>query len=157
MSEMSWLQVEAKVCELMERGFHCSEAFFLCVGERLLKQVDPIQQRIATGFAGGFGCTHQEVCGALSGGVMILGLMYGRSSSDQDESQCMHLVERFWKLFGENFGTTRCQLLREKGFGSDGIKPCCELVIGSIRLLRSILPNTENRIQSTTSPRRSCE
>jgi C_GCAxxG_C_C family probable redox protein len=140
MSEEAWTQVETRVCALMERGFHCSEAFLLCVGEHLLGQVLPMQQRLATGFAGGFGCTYQEACGALSGGVMVLGLIYGRFSPDQDDGQCMQLVERYWKLFEEHFGTTRCQLLREKGFGSDGIRPCCELVNESIRLFRGILP-----------------
>jgi C_GCAxxG_C_C family probable redox protein len=37
--------------------------------------------RIATGFGGGIG-KQGEVCGAVSGGVMVIGLLRGRTQSD---------------------------------------------------------------------------
>jgi hypothetical protein len=70
MSECGWQQVHAQVRDLMERGFHCSEAFLLCVGGYVLGTMQPLQLRAATGFAGGFGCTYEGACGALTG-VMV--------------------------------------------------------------------------------------
>jgi C_GCAxxG_C_C family probable redox protein len=128
----------------MERGFHCSEAFFLCVGDYLLGEIHPGMQRMTTGFAGGVGCTYHEVCGALSGGAMVLSAIYGRTSPDQDDSQCMQLVAKYWDLFEQHFGTTKCKLLRDMGYGSGGPRPCCELVNESIRLFRTVIPRFEN-------------
>jgi len=149
MSESGWRQVHAKVRDLMEGGYHCSEAFLLCVGEHVLGKMQPSQLRAATGFAGGFGCTFQGACGALTGGVMVLGLMYGRSSPAEDDGQCLRLVARYWEVFRQAFGTTECQLLRTNGYGSGGTKPCYELVIDSIDVFRNILPGTDEPSVST--------
>jgi C_GCAxxG_C_C family probable redox protein len=128
----------------MEKGFHCSEAFFLCVGEKILGEINPGSQRMTTGFAGGIGCTYQEVCGALSGGVMVLSVIFGRTSPDQDDRQCMELAAKYRDLFEQHFGTTRCRSLRDMGYGSGGLRPCCEIVNESIRLFRNIIPKIEN-------------
>ena len=39
--------------------------------------------RIGTGFASGVGL-HGEVCGALMGGVLIIGLLYGADLPDEE-------------------------------------------------------------------------
>ena len=42
----------------------------LAVGGHVLGDLEPQCVRMATGFGGGVGGTHQEMCGALSGGVL---------------------------------------------------------------------------------------
>jgi C_GCAxxG_C_C family probable redox protein len=143
MSQADWSLVEARVCDLMDRGFHCSESFLLCVGEYLLGEIDPHSRRMATGFAGGIGCTFHEVCGALSGAIMLLGLVHGRITPEQDDSQCMQLVAKYRELFEQHFGTTNCQQLRDMGFGSGGTRPCQELVNESIRLFQTVITHVD--------------
>jgi len=45
-----------------------------------------------------------EVCGALSGGALAIGLLYGQ---DQDEA-VPHLTEKFMHRFAERNGAVRC-------------------------------------------------
>ena len=54
----------------------------LAVGEHLLGPLDDQVLRMSSGLGGGLGSTQQELCGALSGGVLIIGALYGRTRPD---------------------------------------------------------------------------
>lgn len=70
-----------KVEELYRTGkFFCSEAVFLVANEFLGCPVADNMVRLASGFAVGMG-TAGCSCGALTGGVMALGLKYGRTEA----------------------------------------------------------------------------
>jgi len=111
----------------------------LAVGEYLLGQVDDRLLRIATGLGGGVGGTHQELCGALSGGVLLIGALHGRIQPDEDDSQCMRLVTCYRKHFAQELGSTNCGSLRESGYGSEGSTPCSVLVEQATRVLLEVL------------------
>ena len=64
----------------------------LTVGGHVLGDLQPRCARMATGFAGGVGDTQQEMCGALSGGVLIIGGLLGRTSLDEDDAPALALV-----------------------------------------------------------------
>jgi C_GCAxxG_C_C family probable redox protein len=100
----------------------------LAVGEHLLGEVDEKVLRMMTGMGGGIGLTLQELCGALSAGVLIIGALHGRTSPEEDDSHCAQLASNFRQKFIDEFGTTRCQEIRDSGYGSDGKWPCSELV-----------------------------
>jgi C_GCAxxG_C_C family probable redox protein len=68
-----------------EQGFLCSEAVLMAIGDLLGFKSDAIP-RIATGFGAGIG-RRGEVCGAASGGVMGLGLRFGRDTVEGDEGE----------------------------------------------------------------------
>jgi hypothetical protein len=52
----------------------------LAVGEHLLGEIDAGHMcQLACAFGGGVGLSRQEMCGALSGGVLLIGLLYGRT------------------------------------------------------------------------------
>lgn len=58
--------------------------------------------KIAYGLQGGF--MAGEVCGAASGAVLALGLLYG----DRDNELVQHLTEQFMHRFAERNGAVRC-------------------------------------------------
>src|SRR5512138_2441638 len=69
-----------KAEELYRTGqFLCSEAVFLVANEYLGRPVPDEMVRLASGFPVGMGLAGCA-CGALTGGVMALGLKYGRSA-----------------------------------------------------------------------------
>ena len=111
----------------------------LAVGEHLWGEVDDNTRRMTSGLAGGLGCSYQELCGALSGGALIIGALYGRTSADQDDTECNRLVSAYRDRFLDYFGTTRCFDLRESGYGSDGQWPCSLLVERATRILWQVL------------------
>jgi C_GCAxxG_C_C family probable redox protein len=55
-----------------------------------------------------------EVCGALSGGALAIGLLYGQ---DQDEA-ALHLTEQFMHRFAERNGAVRCSDILGFNIGS---------------------------------------
>jgi C_GCAxxG_C_C family probable redox protein len=111
----------------------------LAVGEHLWGEVDDHTRRMTSGLAGGVGCSYQELCGALSGGALIIGALHGRTSADEDDTECNRRVSLYRERFLEHFGTTRCFDLRESGYGSEGRSPCSALVDQATRLLWQVL------------------
>ncbi|MBC7231898.1 MAG: C_GCAxxG_C_C family protein [Chloroflexi bacterium] len=86
----------------------------LAVGGHLLGEIPPPMFRMASIFAGGLAGTHQELCGALSGGVMVIGALYGRTRPGEDEAVARALAARFRERFLAAFGTTQCAPIRER-------------------------------------------
>ncbi len=111
----------------------------LAVGEYLFGSVDDRMQRMSTGLAGGIGGSHQETCGALSGGVLLIGALYGRTQPDEDDGECRRLATEYRERFAQELGATRCCDLRASGYGSDGTQPCSTLVGRAARILLQIM------------------
>lgn len=114
----------------------------LAVGEHLWGRVDEGLLRASSGLAGGLGCSHLELCGALIGGALIVGAMYGRTTPDEDDAECNRLICSYQEQFVRTFGTSRCFDLRASGYGSDGQWPCATLVEQAVRLFLDVLDTT---------------
>ena len=111
----------------------------LAVGEHLWGEVDDGILRMTTALAGGVGGTEKELCGALSGGALLIGALHGRTDAAKDDTLCGELVTRYRERFLTEFGTTRCYDLRDSGYGSEGKWPCSTLVEGATRILLEVL------------------
>ena len=111
----------------------------LAVGEQMLGSLDDRTIMMTTGFSGGLGGTHDELCGALAGGVMLIGALHGRTRSDQDPSRCRGLAARYRERFLARFGTTKCIELWDRGYGPQGRESCSILVERAIPLLLQVL------------------
>ncbi len=98
---------EALDCFLRER-FNCAESVLWGVVAAQRRYYDCVPQ-IATGFGGGMGGCG-ETCGALVGGIMALGLKYGRTKgSDIERKQRTGaFVKELIGAFREEFGSLRC-------------------------------------------------
>jgi C_GCAxxG_C_C family probable redox protein len=66
--------------------------------------------RIATAFAAGMGRTG-EVCGAVIGGIMCIGVAHGRDKNDQPDDKAMLLTRRFLSAFRDEMGEIDCRAL----------------------------------------------
>ncbi len=87
-------------------------------------KLKPAPPKIASGFHGGGGGvkTDEEgmkgiptgcMCGALAAGVLVLGVLYGRSAPLGPRFGCIsHLSAHLHKRFGEEFGGKCCAMLR---------------------------------------------
>jgi C_GCAxxG_C_C family probable redox protein len=117
------LEDKQKVIENAERcaekGFLCSESVLLAVGQWLSVRSNLIP-KVATGFGAGVG-RHGSVCGAISGGVIALGLKFGRAKPVKADKPphwfAKELVDRFEKEFGhiECRDLTGCDLSADSG------------------------------------------
>jgi len=95
---------------------------------------------MATGFSGGLGNTREELCGALSGGVMVIGALFGRASSQEDDELAIELADAYRTRFLEEFGHTQCGELRDRVVEMPGgFSSCGELVEHSAAILLRLL------------------
>lgn len=111
----------------------------LAVGGHVLGNLDPRFVRMATGFAGGVGESKQEMCGALSAGVMLIGALYGRNSLGQDDLPAQRLAARYRERFAAELGTTRCGPLYEQVHAPGGLGSCSIVVERAARILLGLL------------------
>jgi C_GCAxxG_C_C family probable redox protein len=112
---------------------------FLAVGEHLLGRVDDRMVRMALAFLGGVGATHQELCGALSAGVMVIGDFLGPRYPGEDEKPMRRTIALYRERFLNEIGSTTCAVLRDGLYGKNGKEPCSVLVQRSIRILFAVL------------------
>jgi C_GCAxxG_C_C family probable redox protein len=111
----------------------------LAVGEHKLGKLEPQSIRLATPFGGGVGGTRKELCGALAGGVMVIGALYGRTDSGQNDEQAYELAKRFREAFLAEFGHTQCAPIREAYARPDGSHGCDKVVAIAARALMGVL------------------
>jgi len=102
-----------------KEGLLCSESVLLAVSN-FLKIKSELIPKIATGFGAGFG-GKGEVCGAISGGVIALGIKFGRNTPVKEEVKpywfAFELLKRFEKEFSyvTCLELTKCDLTTEAG------------------------------------------
>lgn len=112
-----------KVVELANshaaEGFLCSESVLLAISKWLDVHCKQIP-KIATGFGAGIG-GQGLVCGAISGGVMALGLKFGRNEVKKQKMKPYWFASDLLKRFEKEFGSimcvelTGCDLTTEEG------------------------------------------
>jgi C_GCAxxG_C_C family probable redox protein len=127
-------QIAERAGDLLRAGYHCSEAVVLAVGPCVVRDWHPAYVRAATGFAGGVGCTNQELCGALAGGVIVIGAIFGRATL-QDDAAAQRLSKQFRARFLETFDMTQCQRLRQEVVKPEGGLGSCAVLVSHVTLL----------------------
>jgi C_GCAxxG_C_C family probable redox protein len=111
----------------------------LAVGGHLLGELDPRTLKMASVFAGGVAGTREELCGALSAAVMVIGALYGRSTLTEDEQLARQLAAQYRERFCAEFGSTQCAVVRERFLAPDGSTACAPLVEGAASILLQLL------------------
>lgn len=111
----------------------------LAVGGHVLGDLTDREKRMASGFAGGMGSSHEGLCGAFTAGVMVIGAVHGRVDPEEDDTRCQELVLKFRDSFRGRFSTLNCGELRQEDYGSGGREPCSVLVERAAQLLLDIL------------------
>lgn len=104
--------------KLFDGGLSCAEAVAL-MGMKRLGRGSDLVPRIATGFAGGVSRT-RSLCGAVAGGVLLLGVAHGRDTLEDDRSVLIAKVQRMMAEFRERFGSENCYTLTGLDFNEPG-------------------------------------
>lgn len=101
---------EAAISYFMS-GYNCSQAVVAAYKDKLTIPFDEAM-RLACSFGGGMGRL-REVCGAVSGMFLIIGLVKGYSEPDHPEKKKAHyaLVQELAEKFKERHGSIVCRTL----------------------------------------------
>ena len=96
-------------------GLNCAERVFLTVHALVETDIPPEAVALLSGLGGGVGGTREGVCGAVSGGVAAIGLLYGRPNPPAGDKELAYEVCRnFVCQFRTTFGVTVCgELIRD--------------------------------------------
>jgi C_GCAxxG_C_C family probable redox protein len=92
-------------------GFSCSQSVFSAFAEA--EGIDlETALRIASSFGAGM-ARMGDTCGAVTGGMMVLGLKFGRTVADDDEAKEKNyrLVHEFVEKFNDKFENSMCRNL----------------------------------------------
>ena len=95
--------------ELFLRGYNCSQAVMVAFCD-VTGLSEAFAARMASSFGGGMG-RMREVCGAVSGMLMVAGLLYGYETPGDDVSKREHYarVQQLAGKFREATGSIVCR------------------------------------------------
>ena len=140
---------------LAERNFHngynCAQSVLLAFYD-VTGLDDKTAAMLASSFGGGLG-RMREVCGAVSGAAMVLGLVRGCSDPDDRESKKAHYarVREFAEKFKERNGSIICRELLSGVQTAEGgdpeertqayyqKRPCAALCRSAAEILQTML------------------
>lgn len=101
------MDVSTKALGYFDSGFNCAESVLLAVGKEMDYNQAGGLPRIATGFGGGI-ARNGSLCGALTGGIMAIGLTLGRDDNQGSRDPCYPAVDRLFNGFLGKFGSSQC-------------------------------------------------
>ncbi|CAB1078582.1 C_GCAxxG_C_C family protein [Olavius algarvensis Delta 1 endosymbiont] len=119
--------VGEKAFEYHNSGYHCAEAVSKAIVEAYGTECSNGIPQVATAFGGGVGRTNQELCGALSGGFIAIGYLYGRSEPWADWTVASDLAAKLIQRFERKYATTNCGALLAKFGRQDNMMQCKQL------------------------------
>lgn len=133
-----------------KQGYSCAQSVAAAFAD--LTGWEPEYLFAAAGsFGGGVGGSHEEQCGAVSGALLVLGLLFPHTQAEDREAkkEIFSLAKQFRQRFFETFGHTRCgDLLRSRCGVSEkntaaarlGLTAHCDImVVTAVELLSSLL------------------
>ena len=110
--------LDQKVDHYMQLSHHCAQSSFMALkeqfglrGEEVVKALTPMPGIAERG----------ETCGAVTGPLMAMGLIYGRDLQHIDDwdayQESLIPTGKFFDQFQKEFGTTSCHEVQEVKFG----------------------------------------
>ncbi len=133
--------IQASTSEYLA-GIHCSEVIFKNVTREWQPGFDTNLVRIATPFGGGI-ADREDACGALVGGMMVIGYLFGRRSLDESQDFCQELSRKFYDSFKANFCATICRSIKDRIPVWDEQVKCSQTVRQSITILWQLLDDAQ--------------
>ena len=137
--------------ELFYKGYNCSQSVLLAYSD-MTGLDEKTAAMISSSFGGGIG-RMREVCGAVSGGAMVLGLIKGYSDPSDRKAKAEHyaLIRDFAGRFKTENGSYICrELLEGTGAGEGGTpqertpefykkRPCARLISSACGIIDEML------------------
>ena len=138
-----------------KEGHNCAQSVAVPFAD-LLGMAPEALAAAMSGFGGGIGGCHEEVCGAVSGGVYVLSMLFADQEDRAGHETVYPRAMEFRRRFSEFFGDTRCGALRdtqqvaEKRASAavrlDVTAPCDILVVTAVEILEQML-SAENGVE----------
>lgn len=121
-------------------GLYCSEALLKAFDQHYDLGLTPEFRKIATSFGAGIGAA-QCCCGCLTGGVMVISLIAGRSTPEQSETPAFEAAAALHTAFKKEYRSACCRVLtKDLEWGSpEHYAQCQRFVGGTASMVQTIL------------------
>lgn len=116
-------KVQADAEQLFRSGtYFCSEAVVQTINEVLGKPYDESVVKLASGFPIGLGKAGC-LCGAVSGGQMALGMVYGRVEGQPMQDKMFEEAKKLHDFVKDEYKSTCCRVITKEWQGDDFKSP----------------------------------
>lgn len=132
------MTLHEKAVELHSENYNCAQCVLKACKEFYPEISDELLAKIASGFGGGVCCG--EICGALTGGVMAVGLSTEFNETDADsilasKNNIKAIISHMNSTFKNNFNSLLCSELK------GGKHSCNELIAYATQLTEDTIRN----------------
>ncbi len=109
---MSSQELSQKALTYFRSGYNCAQSVLLTLAEHIDPQSkNELIPKIATGFGGGMGRCG-SVCGALTGGIMAVGIKFGSNEAGVEKrAQAYADAQVLFRQFEKQHGSVMCREL----------------------------------------------
>ena len=134
-----------KAVELFKSGYNCAQSVFTAYADFYGIDKD-LALKLSSSFGGGLGGTHREMCGAVCGMSMLVGLELGVIvAKDSDKRKANYeTVQKLTNKFREENGSITCKLSLKQDLEiapGKKRKPCVEYVRYCAELIEKTILN----------------
>lgn len=136
-----------RASDLFSSGYYCAESVLLAIAEEHGIESDLIPA-LATGFCSGM-ARRCGPCGALTGGIMAIGLIRGRRTAQDSVEPAYQAVQALLHAFEAEFGSRSCHEILGCDLGTEAgqeifsqenlIERCTRIVARAAELTAQIL------------------
>ena len=127
------MDIREKAEKLHKSGFNCAQSVLGACGE-----YTGLDENTALAVSAGFGggVRSGEICGAISGAVMAIGMAQQKDPADPEtKAKTAAQTKELVKAFREKYGCVRCFELKQAGVS------CAELIEYAAQLAEEIIIN----------------
>ena len=125
-------------------GFNCCTSVLFAFADKLGMTEQQIYG-ISSGLGGGF--RTGGICGAVSGGVIVLGMLcpHDETTGSDGKARNMRLTQEFQRRFAEKQGAVDCRDLKPKpaayevSFSGRELKNCDHYILTAVELLDEMI------------------
>lgn len=134
-------EAEQRAYDYHNGGFHCAEAVSKAITELYADEPGTDIPKVASAFGGGAVKSYNGTCGALTGGLLAIGFLFGRQQPGIEASKatCFKLAGKLQEQFVKEAGSIHCPAVLEKLGEQKNMEKCKKLSGATARMLAEIL------------------
>jgi C_GCAxxG_C_C family probable redox protein len=140
---MDKTQVEQRTYDLFQGGLICSESILTAILEASGVDSATFAPKIATAFGGGVGRCREEMCGALAGGLIALGMLQGRDKAGESWDDIAAKASAFRERVQALTGHTRCKDVLDALGPQENLEKCKRFTASTAGILHELLETSE--------------
>ncbi len=125
-----------------QQGYNCAEALLHAGNEFYNLNMDENSMKVASVFGGGMQVG--DICGALSGACMVIGMKYVESKAHDQSDVVRNVTTKLIRAFQEHFHSRVCANIKVNFF--DPQVRCLNTVMDSAEILEKVLKQYDDEI-----------